>query len=116
MAKTRKKDSGETARAFAESPKTATPPAVHPEPALSAPFEGPPTQQPEPRAAAESDEKWAPQASKATAATVDDRDRIAARAYELYQERGGAAGDAMEDWLAAEREFADGREDDDPRD
>lgn len=33
-----------------------------------------------------------------------DRDRVAARAYEIYQARGGGDGLAMEDWLAAERE------------
>jgi hypothetical protein len=35
-----------------------------------------------------------------------NRDRIAARAYELYLARGGAHGADMEDWLNAEREFA----------
>lgn len=35
-----------------------------------------------------------------------DRERVAARAYEIYQARGGTDGLAMEDWLAAEREFA----------
>jgi hypothetical protein len=35
-----------------------------------------------------------------------DRDRVAMRAYELYQSRGGGDGMAMEDWLAAEREFS----------
>ena len=34
----------------------------------------------------------------------DSRDRIAARAYELYLQRGGADGGAFDDWLAAERE------------
>lgn len=33
-----------------------------------------------------------------------DRDRVSARAYELYMARGGADGSDMEDWLAAERE------------
>lgn len=33
-----------------------------------------------------------------------DRDRISARAYELYMARGGGDGSDMEDWLAAERE------------
>lgn len=33
-----------------------------------------------------------------------DRDRIAARAYELYLARGGVDGMDMEDWLTAERE------------
>jgi DUF2934 family protein len=33
-------------------------------------------------------------------------DRVAARAYELYQARGGGDGQAWDDWLAAERELA----------
>jgi hypothetical protein len=37
-----------------------------------------------------------------------DRDRVAARAYELYMQRGGAGGSEMDDWLAAEREFSNG--------
>jgi len=40
-------------------------------------------------------------------ANGDPRDRIAARAYELYLARGGADGQDWEDWLAAEREIAD---------
>ena len=35
-----------------------------------------------------------------------DQDRIARRAYELYQARGGGDGRDFEDWLAAEREFS----------
>jgi hypothetical protein len=31
-------------------------------------------------------------------------DRIAARAYELYLARGGSHGQALEDWLEAERQ------------
>ena len=34
----------------------------------------------------------------------DERDRIAARAYELYQQRGGSHGRDTDDWLEAERE------------
>lgn len=34
-----------------------------------------------------------------------DRDRVAQRAYELFLERGGGHGQAMDDWLAAEREL-----------
>jgi len=41
-----------------------------------------------------------------------NRDRIAARAYELYLARGGAHGADWEDWLAAEREFANASESD----
>jgi len=32
-------------------------------------------------------------------------ERIRARAYEIYEARGGAAGDAISDWLQAEREL-----------
>ena len=32
-------------------------------------------------------------------------DRIAARAYELYQRRGGEQGQELEDWLEAERQI-----------
>lgn len=35
-----------------------------------------------------------------------ERDRIAQRAYELYQARGGTDGLAEEDWFSAEREIA----------
>jgi hypothetical protein len=38
----------------------------------------------------------------------DDRHRVASRAYELYEERGGGHGNDMEDWLTAEREVSDG--------
>ena len=38
-----------------------------------------------------------------------DRERIAARAYELYQARGGGDGRALDDWLDAERELSGGR-------
>jgi Protein of unknown function (DUF2934) len=34
------------------------------------------------------------------------RERIAARAYELYLQRGGAHGRETEDWLEAEREIS----------
>jgi hypothetical protein len=37
-----------------------------------------------------------------------DRSRVAARAYEIYMQRGGAGGSEMDDWLAAEREFTNG--------
>jgi hypothetical protein len=33
------------------------------------------------------------------------RDRVEMRAYELYLERGGGDGRAMDDWLTAEREL-----------
>jgi hypothetical protein len=50
-------------------------------------------------------ESAAPQTVGDTTAATPDRDRIAMRAYELYLERGGGDGAAMDDWLAAEREF-----------
>jgi nucleoside phosphorylase len=34
------------------------------------------------------------------------QDDIAARAYEIYLERGATPGDPMQDWLRAERELA----------
>jgi hypothetical protein len=43
-----------------------------------------------------------------TTAADLDRDRIAARAYELYLARGGGDGMDMEDWLVAERELRNG--------
>ncbi len=33
------------------------------------------------------------------------RQKIAVRAYELYEERGDAVGNALEDWLKAEDEI-----------
>lgn len=36
---------------------------------------------------------------------VPTRQQIAQRAYELYQQRGGAHGRDLEDWLTAEREL-----------
>ena len=44
----------------------------------------------------------------------DERDRIAARAYELYQQRGGSHGRDTDDWLEAEREV--GQRSDRPND
>jgi len=37
--------------------------------------------------------------------TAPTHEQIALRAYEIYLERGGAAGDAFEDWTRAEREL-----------
>lgn len=34
-------------------------------------------------------------------------DEIARRAYELFEERGGAPGHELDDWLTAEREVRD---------
>ena len=39
------------------------------------------------------------------AATESVEEAIRRRAYELYLERGGAHGSAMDDWLQAEREI-----------
>jgi hypothetical protein len=39
------------------------------------------------------------------AADVPTHDAIAARAFELYESRGGADGRDVEDWLDAEREL-----------
>ena len=33
----------------------------------------------------------------------DFQDRVARKAYEIFEDRGRAAGDDVEDWLAAER-------------
>lgn len=43
-------------------------------------------------------------ADDTTAATIS-RARVAERAYELYLARGGTDGQAMDDWLSAEREL-----------
>lgn len=37
--------------------------------------------------------------------TTPTHEEIALRAYEIYLERGGAPGDALEDWTRAEREL-----------
>jgi hypothetical protein len=56
----------------------------------------------------------APQMSGDTTVANLDRERVAARAYELYQARGGGDGLAMDDWLKAERELEQpARRDDD---
>ena len=52
----------------------------------------------------------APQSFGAMTAADINRERVAQRAYELYQARGGGDGMAMEDWLAAERELRGGSE------
>jgi len=43
---------------------------------------------------------------KAAAKPAPTHDEIAARAYQIYQERGYTPGDPMQDWLQAERELA----------
>jgi hypothetical protein len=47
----------------------------------------------------------APQNVGDTTAAAPERERIAQRAYELYLERGGGEGAAMDDWLNAEQEL-----------
>ena len=48
----------------------------------------------------------APKAKKAAAKTKPTQDQIAARAYEIYLERGATPGDPMQDWLRAESELS----------
>jgi hypothetical protein len=43
-----------------------------------------------------------------TALSPEDRERIAARAYEFAERRGFAPGHELEDWLQAEREIEAG--------
>jgi Protein of unknown function (DUF2934) len=45
-----------------------------------------------------------------TSSSDSERERVAQRAYELYLARGGGDGQAMEDWLSAERELIEGNE------
>ena len=47
----------------------------------------------------------APKAKK-PAKTKPTQDQIAARAYEIYLERGSTPGDPMQDWLRAESELS----------
>ena len=49
-------------------------------------------------------EKTGPAEQAARRAEVH-HDRIAQRAYELYEQRGGQDGRALEDWLKAERQL-----------
>ena len=44
-------------------------------------------------------------ASNANAKELALYERIAQRAYELYEQRGRQAGSALEDWIQAEREI-----------
>ena len=46
-----------------------------------------------------------PEMAGDTTAAEPDRERVAMRAYELYLARGGADGQAEEDWFNAEREL-----------
>jgi hypothetical protein len=49
-----------------------------------------------------------PQMAGDTLAGNPERDRIAQRAYELYQARGAGDGRADDDWFTAERELLSG--------
>jgi Protein of unknown function (DUF2934) len=40
--------------------------------------------------------------------TQPTQEQIALRAYHIYLERGGAPGDALNDWIMAERQLNDG--------
>jgi hypothetical protein len=51
----------------------------------------------------------APQFGGDTTVAGLDRKRVAQRAYEMYLARGGVGGQAMEDWLNAERELIRGK-------
>ena len=51
----------------------------------------------------------APQSAGDTTVGDESRERLAQRAYELYQARGGGDGQAMDDWLTAERELRESR-------
>jgi DUF2934 family protein len=47
----------------------------------------------------------APKSKRPTAKSKPTQDQIAARAYEIYLERGATPGDPMQDWLRAEHEL-----------
>ena len=52
--------------------------------------------------------KSATLAVQAASRTHPTREEIARRAYELYLARGGREGSAIDDWLEAERQLANG--------
>jgi len=54
------------------------------------------------------DYETAPSAGDTTAVNMEP-DRVAQRAYELYLARGGGDGQAIDDWLSAERELLNSR-------
>ena len=56
----------------------------------------------------------APQSAGDTSAANPQQERVAMRAYELYIARGAGDGQAMDDWLIAERELIVPRSDDSP--
>lgn len=51
------------------------------------------------------DHKNEPDHSQPVSSSDDVSTRIAKRAYEIYLERGSRSGDALSDWLEAEREI-----------
>ena len=63
--------------------------------------------QTDPQGGPQTDQERSPQPSS----TDSERERVAQRAYELYLARGGTDGQAMDDWLSAERELIEGNED-----
>jgi len=74
----------------------------------SSPFSGEPSAEPQPRDVVNPD---APSVDSTperdtTSDSNQPRERIAARAYELYLQRGGAHGRETEDWLQAENELS----------
>ena len=48
----------------------------------------------------------APKSRKTASKSKPTQDQIAARAYEIYLERGATPGDPMQDWLQAERDLS----------
>jgi hypothetical protein len=67
-----------------------------------------PPKRPPPAPGQESPRPFSPE----TPVAENGRDRVAERAYELYQQRGGTDGGDMEDWLTAEREVGSNRDSD----
>jgi hypothetical protein len=51
---------------------------------------------------------FSPEMAGDTTTGDSERERIAARAYELYLARGGGDGQAEEDWFTAVRELGNG--------
>ena len=49
-----------------------------------------------------------PETAEDDTVSQPERERVAQRAYELYLARGGADGQADEDWFSAERELTAG--------
>jgi Protein of unknown function (DUF2934) len=62
---------------------------------------------PEPAVRAAAEPAWPGPAVAPTSASNGalTAERIASRAYEIYESRGGAHGDPLQDWLQAEREL-----------